>query len=105
MPNLNYELSLLNSPYFDNLLTELKIILEQKKKLLTGIRNSKDFNEKLSFAEIGIYGFILKREEKLLLELVNIKGWSISDSSIKEDRTNLMCDFDVYGNSSLSNFV
>lgn len=104
MSKLNYELSLLNSPYFDKLIKEMKLILEQKRKLLFGIKNTAEFNNKLSYAEKGIYGSIVKREEELLLEMIHIKGWSLTDNSENLLNTDLSEDFDVYDTNSLSNF-
>ena len=84
MKNLNFELSLINSPYFDNLLREMNIILSQKKKLLKGIKSVTDFTNQLSFSEKGIYESIVKREDELLKELIKIKGWNIKDDNLSQ---------------------
>jgi hypothetical protein len=104
MSNLNYELSLLNSPYFDKLLKEMKIILEQKRRLLKNIRNRNDFHNKLSHSDKGIYGSIIKRENELLLEMVHIKGWSVNENSVNSVSPENIRDFDIYDNNNFNNF-
>jgi hypothetical protein len=99
MSNLKYELSLLNSPYFDKLLKEMKIILEQKRKLLSGIRNKTEFQNNLSFSDKGIYGSIIKRENELLKEMAHIKGWKIIENGINPVSSENINDFDIYDNN------
>jgi len=102
MKNLNFELSLINSPYFDNLLREMNLILSQKKKLLKGVKNLSDFTKQLSYTERGLYESIIKRENELLKELVELKGWEIDNnsSSTNEDSSS---DYDKYDSNQYQN--
>lgn len=102
MKDLNFELSLINSPYFDNLLREMNLILSQKKKLLKGVKNFSDFTKQLSFTEKGIYESILKREGELLKELIELKGWIIQDERSANNKDS-GSDFDEYDSNQYLN--
>ena len=75
MSYLNYEITLYNSPYHDTLLEELSSIIKQKKNFYRHIQSEKDFNEKLSFEERQIIKHLISKENKILYELIEHKGW------------------------------
>jgi hypothetical protein len=83
----------------------MKMILEQKRKLLKGIRNTDDFNKSLSYSNKGIYGSILKRENEILRELIRIKGWTVIERGNLSNSPEKSDDFDVYDNNHINNFI
>ena len=81
----------------------MKIILEQKRKLVKDIRNSANFKDKLTFSDKGIYGSIIKRKNELLVEMIHIKGWSFSEESSNLQNNELLNDYDIYDNNRIIN--
>jgi len=75
MSKVNYELTLYHSPYHDTLLEELSILIKQKKSIYRNIHSKKDFETKLSFEERAILKHLMAKENKILRELVEHKGW------------------------------
>lgn len=75
MSRINYELTLYHSPYHDTLVEELSSIIKQKKNIYRNIQTERDFNSKLSFEEREILKHLISKEDKILLELIEHKGW------------------------------
>ncbi len=75
MSRINYELTLYHSPYHDTLVEELSNIIKQKKSIYRNILTERDFNSKLSFEEREILKHLISKEDKILLELIEHKGW------------------------------
>jgi len=75
MSRINYELTLYHSPYHDTLVEELSNIIKQKKNIYRNILTERDFNSKLSFEEREILKHLISKEDKILLELIEHKGW------------------------------
>lgn len=73
MTALKYELLINNTPYYENLINELQIVFNQKKKLISSI-NIKEI-ENLSLEEKGILNHLFKKENELLFEILKYKKW------------------------------
>lgn len=82
MSKINYEITLYHSPYHDTLVEELTNLIKQKKSIYKRIHTEKDFETKLSFEEREILKHLISKEDKILMELVEHKGWlkRIADS-------------------------
>ncbi|MFA3783582.1 hypothetical protein ABRY23_11010 [Melioribacteraceae bacterium 4301-Me] len=75
MSTLNYEIALYNSPYFENLVTELFRICRYKSNIYSKIQTEKDYLKKLSYEERLILSDLTKKENKILLEILISKNW------------------------------
>lgn len=75
MSKINYEITLYHSPYHDTLVEELSNLIKQKKSIYRKIKSEKDFETKLSFEEREILKHLIAKEDKILMELVEHKGW------------------------------
>lgn len=84
MPNLNYEITLYRSPYHDTLVEELSSIIKQKKNIYRHIQSETDFENKLCFEEKEILKHLILKEDKILLELIEHKGWLSRFEEVEE---------------------
>lgn len=75
MSKINYEITLYHSPYHDTLVEELSNLIKQKKSIYRKIQSEKDFESKLSYEEREILKHLIAKEDKILMELVQHKGW------------------------------
>lgn len=75
MSKINYEITLYHSPYHDTLVEELCYLIKQKKSIYRKIKSESDFHNKLSFEEREILKHLISKEDKILMELVEHKGW------------------------------
>ncbi len=76
MSKLNYEITLYHSPYHDSLIEELQSIIRQKKNMYRKIYSENEIDNKLSFEEKEIIKYLTAKEDKILLELIEHKGWT-----------------------------
>lgn len=75
MSKINYEITLYHSPYHDTLLEELSNLIKQKKSIYRKIKSEREFESKLSYEEREILKHLILKEDKILLELIEHKGW------------------------------
>lgn len=75
MSKINYEITLYHSPYHDTLLEELSNLIKQKKSIYRKIKSEREFESKLSYEEREILKHLISKEDKILLELIEHKGW------------------------------
>ena len=75
MSKISYEITLYHSPYHDTLVEELSSLIKQKKSIYRRIHSEKDFETKLSYEEREILRHLISKEDKILRELVEHKGW------------------------------
>ena len=96
---INYEITLYNSPYYDNLIQDLIQVNRQKKNILKRIKSEEDYQNLLDFEERKFLQYLSKKEGDLLKEIMTLKqafnyenttgnNWKISPE--KND------DFDIY---------
>lgn len=78
MENLNFEITLNHSPFYDNLLIELQSVAEQKKKILRKVKSAEEIEDKLSFNEKQILKHLMDKESEILMQLIEVKGWSVN---------------------------
>ena len=81
MSRLNFEITLYHTPFIDNLISELNSIIEQKRKIYKRVRSDHDYHQKLSYEEREILRHLTSEEEKILLQLVELKGWTVNTNS------------------------
>lgn len=75
MSNINFEIALYNSPFFEELVSELYRISRYKRNIYKKIRSEDEYKKKLSFEERAILKDLSKKENKLLLEILVNKHW------------------------------
>lgn len=78
MENINLEITLNHSPFYDNLLVELQSVAEQKKKILRRVKSQGEIDDKLSFTERQILKHLMNKENEILMQLIELKGWSLN---------------------------
>ena len=102
---LNYEITLYNTPYFENLVSEFYRISRYKRNIYKKIQNENDYQKKLSFEERLILRDLNKKENKIILEILISKQWlnipiETKDSIINEfnvEYNSLLEENDKYG--------
>ena len=94
MENLNLEITLNHSPFYDNLLVELQSVAEQKKKILRKVKSQDEIEEKLSFNERQILKHLINKESEILMQLIEIKGWTVSTLKRKNRTYNSFASYD-----------
>ena len=77
MSLLNYEITLYNTPYIDNLVSELQSVIRKKKSLCKDVKSEKDYHKKLSFEERQFIKHLSAEEDRILLQLIEHKGWKV----------------------------
>ena len=85
MANMNLEITLSHSPYYDNLLVELQSVIDQKRRILREVRNASDVENMLSYHERQILKHLMKKENDILIKLIQHKGWNVeadNDASV-----------------------
>lgn len=96
---LNYEITLYNSPYYDNLIQELLQINKQKKNILRKIKSEEDYRHALGFEEKKFLQHITQKEGEILKEIIALKyafnfeqssDGKLNSPSFEND------DFDIY---------
>lgn len=75
MSNINYDIALYNSPYFEDLVNELFRISRYKRNIYKNIRNEEEYRKKLSFEERTILKDLTDKENKIILEILVNKQW------------------------------
>lgn len=75
MANINFEIALYNSPFFEELVSELYRISRYKRNIYRNIKTEEDYKKKLSFEERAILKDLSKKENKILLEILVNKHW------------------------------
>ena len=75
MSQTNYDIALYNSPYFENLISELYRISRYKRNIYSKIRNEQEYNKKLSYEERIILKDLSDKENEILLEILAHKNW------------------------------
>ncbi|NMB83459.1 MAG: hypothetical protein GYA14_16745 [Ignavibacteria bacterium] len=75
MSGINYEVALYNTPFFENLVSELYRISRYKTNIFKKIKTVEDFNKKLSFEERMILKDLSKKENRIILEILSVKRW------------------------------
>ena len=75
MSNVNYDIALYNSPFFEDLVSELFRISRYKRNIYKKIRNEDEYKKKLSFEERIILKELSKKENKIILEILINKHW------------------------------
>ena len=75
MSQINYDIALYNSPFFEHLISELFRISRYKRNIYKKIRSEEEYSKKLSFEERTILQDLSKKEDKILLEIMASKNW------------------------------
>jgi|GEM_PF-2315296 len=75
MSRTNYDIALYNSPYFEDLISELYRISRYKRSIYRKIRNEEEYKQKLSFEERVILRDLSAKENKIILEILVNKHW------------------------------
>ena len=77
MSRLNLEITLYHTSYIENLASELQSIIKKKKNLYKDVKSENDFLKKLSFEERQFIKHLTLEEDKILLQLLEQKGWKV----------------------------
>ncbi len=102
MKDLNYEITLNNTPYYLSLINELYETLNKKQKILSKIRFNNEVNTLLDFHERYLLKHLNRKEDELLREILNLKGWDKSiERQIRNYEISDKGDFDEYQNTIL----
>lgn len=75
MSQINYDIALYNSPFFEHLISELFRISRYKRNIYKKIRSEEEYSKKLSFEERTILHDLSEKEDKILLEIMASKNW------------------------------
>lgn len=75
MSQISYDITLYNSPGYENLITELYRISRYKRNIYKKIRTEEEFNKKLSYDDKAILNDLTKKENEVLLEILTNKMW------------------------------
>lgn len=94
MENVNLEITLNHSPFYDNLLVELQSVAEQKKKILRRVKSKEEIDDKLSFTERQILKHLMNKENEILMQLIELKGWSLDKIKKKNKVYNSAASYD-----------
>lgn len=70
MSHINYDIALYNSPFFEELVSELFRISRYKRNIYKNIRNEEEYKKKLSFEERSILKDLSAKENKIILEIL-----------------------------------
>ena len=94
MENINLEITLNHSPFYDNLLVELQSVAEQKKRILRRVKSQDEIEDKLSFTERQILKHLMNKENEILMQLIELKGWSLNNFKKKNKVYNSAASYD-----------
>lgn len=75
MSQINFDIALYNSPFFEELVSELFRISRYKRNIYKKIRNEEEYSKKLSFEERSILKDLSAKENKIILEILVNKYW------------------------------
>lgn len=75
MANINFEIALYNTPFFEELVSELYRVSRYKRNIYRKIRTEEDYNKKLSYEERIILKDLSEKENRILLEILVNKNW------------------------------
>ncbi|TSA29474.1 MAG: hypothetical protein D4R68_02270 [Ignavibacteriales bacterium] len=75
MSHINYDIALYNSPFFEDLVSELFRISRYKRNIYKNIRNEEEYKKRLSFEERSILKDLSAKENKIILEILINKHW------------------------------
>ena len=75
MSHINYDITLYNSPFFEELVSELFRISRYKRNIYKKIRNEEEYKKKLSYEERSILKDLSVKENKIILEILVNKHW------------------------------
>lgn len=83
MSQVNFDIVLYNSPFFENLVNEFHRISKYKRNIYRKIRNEEEYSKKLSNEERFILKDLSDKENRILLEILANKQWlkSTDDAS------------------------
>ena len=106
MENINRDITLNHSPFYDNLLFDLGSVADQKKRILKKVRSKAELEEKLSFIERQNLKHLMDRESKILIQLIELKGWSLNafNTNNKDNRSIETFEDSDYNNPEFFNF-
>lgn len=77
MSQLNFDIVLYNSPFFENLVSEFYRISRYKRNIYRKIKNEEEFSKKLSKEERTILKDLSEKENRILLEILANKQWLV----------------------------
>jgi len=84
MSQINFDIALYNSPFFENLVSELFRISKYKRNIYKRIRSEEEYSKKLSYEERSILKDLSEKENKILLEILVSKNWlGLPSESVK----------------------
>jgi len=90
MSNINFDIALYNSPFFESLVGEFYRISRYKRNIYRKIRNEEEYNRKLSCEERMILKDLSEKENKILLEILANKQWlDLPGSTVEFFKSNL----------------
>ncbi len=75
MSQINFDIVLYNSPFFEILVNEFHRISKYKRNIYKKIRNEEEYSKKLSNEERIILKDLSDKENKILLEILANKQW------------------------------
>ena len=75
MSQINFDIVLYNSPFFENLVNEFHRISKYKRNIYKKIRNEEEYSKKLSNEERFILKDLSNKENRILLEILANKQW------------------------------
>jgi hypothetical protein len=75
MSQINFDITLYNSPLYYDLIGELYRISQYKRKIYQNIRNADQYRSLLSWEERAILDDLSEKENKIILEILTNKQW------------------------------
>lgn len=75
MSQINFDIILHNSPFFENLVNEFHRISKYKRNIYKKIKNEEEYSKKLSNEERIILKDLSEKENKILIEILANKQW------------------------------
>ncbi|KAF0153194.1 MAG: hypothetical protein FD143_271 [Ignavibacteria bacterium] len=81
MSQINFDIVLYSSPYFENLVSELYRISRYKRNIYKKIRTEDEFSKKLSSEERTILKYLSEKENQILIEILANKQWLIKQKT------------------------
>lgn len=77
MSQLNFDIMLYSSPFFESLVSEFYRISRYKRNIYKKIRNEEEFTKKLSNEEKIILKDLSEKENRILIEILANKQWLV----------------------------
>lgn len=98
MSQINFDIVLYSSPFFENLVNEFHRISKYKRNIYKKIRNEEEYLKKLSNEERIILKDLSEKENKILLEILANKQWL---TILKKEQNATLPDLRVELSSSI----